>query len=376
MLPGAMDPGASGEAPPFMEGYPKPVKRRRFGEPFKFIPIAFVLFTIVALYVIYVFCHCVPMLQLYRPASAVDLLARERAQTQLAIFHFLTVMLLICYFRSVLVHPGQIPDNDPQWEYLPQDARGPQEPIPLSVQETKKSGERRHCKWCGKFKPDRCHHCRVCKTCILKMDHHCPWIYNCVGFGNHKFFFLLLFYSAIACHTIMWTMPASLKAATTPETPFFKMFLLLFGETLAVFLGLMVTLFLCFHIWLMLKAMTTIEFCEKSMKRTGYDSNAYDRGLYGNIRAVLGEYALLWLVPCSPPAGDGFVFINEEAPLLQSRSRDMEAGRDMRKKMYETGRKKGGMAGTGESVGSSSDNDNDPARPFEELRPRNSRYES
>lgn len=24
----------------------------------------------------------------------------------------------------------------------------------------------RHCKWCGKFKPDRCHHCRVCRTLV------------------------------------------------------------------------------------------------------------------------------------------------------------------------------------------------------------------
>ena len=24
----------------------------------------------------------------------------------------------------------------------------------------------RHCKWCGKFKPDRCHHCRVCRSLV------------------------------------------------------------------------------------------------------------------------------------------------------------------------------------------------------------------
>jgi palmitoyltransferase len=45
------------------------------------------------------------------------------------------------------------------------------------------------------WKPMRAHHCRECNKCIMKMDHHCPWINSCLGIRNYKYFILFTAYT-------------------------------------------------------------------------------------------------------------------------------------------------------------------------------------
>mmetsp|Transcript_14890 Transcript_14890/g.29950 ORF Transcript_14890/g.29950 Transcript_14890/m.29950 type:complete len:526 (+) Transcript_14890:374-1951(+) len=72
---------------------------------------------------------------------------------------------------------------------------------PPSAQTTKTPAPRgrRICRRCNAYKPRRAHHCSVCKRCIIKMDYHCPWVNNCVGIGNHKYFLLFVFYTFMSC---------------------------------------------------------------------------------------------------------------------------------------------------------------------------------
>lgn len=59
------------------------------------------------------------------------------------------------------------------------------------------------CTRCETYRPPRAHHCRICQRCIRRMDHHCPWINNCVGERNQKYFIQFLVYvGALAAYAI------------------------------------------------------------------------------------------------------------------------------------------------------------------------------
>ncbi|XP_058384385.1 palmitoyltransferase ZDHHC7 isoform X2 [Diceros bicornis minor] len=101
------------------------------------------------------------------------------------IFNCLAVLALSSHLRTMLTDPGAVPKGNATKEYM--------ESLQL------KPGEVIYkCPKCCCIKPERAHHCSICKRCIRKMDHHCPWVNNCVGEKNQRFFVLFTMYIALS----------------------------------------------------------------------------------------------------------------------------------------------------------------------------------
>mmetsp|Transcript_76126 Transcript_76126/g.235012 ORF Transcript_76126/g.235012 Transcript_76126/m.235012 type:complete len:298 (-) Transcript_76126:78-971(-) len=262
---------------------------------------------------VYVTFHVLPLLQVQLPPGM-----RQQQDVRAGILHLLvsqilSVFVVICYARAMLTLPGSVPDTQ-EWKLFGRHEVDGLRRRAALTKEVKLSGGRRHCKWCAQYKPDRCHHCRVCGTCVLRMDHHCPWIMNCVGFRNHKYFFLLVIYSVAACGFIATTLLESVRRSLEQEMAMSSRFMMVLGLVLSVIIGTLMLIFFFFHVHLMLNGMTTIEYCEKNALAHLGGANkrqSYDRGFYRNLKAVLGSRPAFWLLPTSPPEGDGTSFQGE-----------------------------------------------------------------
>uniref|UniRef100_A0A3P8V620 Palmitoyltransferase n=1 Tax=Cynoglossus semilaevis TaxID=244447 RepID=A0A3P8V620_CYNSE len=105
-----------------------------------------------------------------------------------SVFNLILLLLLACHSKAVFSDPGMVPLPDTAIDFS--DLRS----------QSSRISERgcegwTVCSRCETYRPPRAHHCRVCQRCIRRMDHHCPWINNCVGELNQKYFIQFLFYT-------------------------------------------------------------------------------------------------------------------------------------------------------------------------------------
>ncbi|NXK14701.1 ZDHC3 Palmitoyltransferase, partial [Herpetotheres cachinnans] len=105
-----------------------------------------------------------------------------------AAFNFIVLLLLASHTRAVLADPGERPPATGRPHI-------PAEPPPPRAQGWE---DWTVCDRCEAYRPPRAHHCRVCHRCVRRRDHHCPWINNCVGELNQKYFIQFLFYTGLA----------------------------------------------------------------------------------------------------------------------------------------------------------------------------------
>ncbi len=182
----------------------------------------------------------------------------------------------------------------------------------------------RSCRKCHTGKPPRTHHCSICQRCVMKMDHHCPWVNNCVGFYNYKYFCLFLLYLAAGCaYTAATCLIPLYSTGGLRHDP-----LLLFTFVLVVSILFALCLFIGWHVYLIATNQTTIEFylnrldARDAMAHGEGCANPWSLGLRRNFEQVFGptRNVCAWIMPSRrPPPGDGMNYpMNPSAVPLQA----------------------------------------------------------
>ncbi|XP_072890550.1 palmitoyltransferase ZDHHC18-B-like isoform X1 [Hemitrygon akajei] len=212
------------------------------------------------------------------------------------LFVFVLSALLHTSFTDPGILPRATPDEAAHLEKQIDNPGGSGYRPPPRTKEVVINGQAvklKYCFSCKMFRPPRTSHCSLCDNCVERFDHHCPWVGNCVGKRNYRFFYMFLLslsfltafiFACVITHLTLRSQDIGLLN-TLQETPVTALELVVCFFSVWSILGLS-----GFHTYLVASNLTTNEDIKGSWssKHSEESSNPYSyNSIITNCCAVL-----------------------------------------------------------------------------------------
>lgn len=106
--------------------------------------------------------------------------------------HVLSVIITVSFLLASMSNPGICPRADEIPPEVDQHVNILGQVNPRYLRMNGITVKQSFCHTCFNYRPPRSKHCSHCDNCVLRFDHHCQWLGNCIGLHNYPYFVVLV----------------------------------------------------------------------------------------------------------------------------------------------------------------------------------------